>query len=295
MRILVLDTGRGIGPHKVALWRAQLGLEEHDEVRLLSWHPPAAPLPLETHLVCGPVLRLGREPQRWPVCDSDDVPGDAGPVAPHELSVTGAFELEEQLSEQEAEPGQAAAADRDGRHRDDTADATRTEAGPPEPQDLAVVATPEAPGTDRQPLDIAAGPTPSGPPRSLAHLPVYHPRRVRQAVRWRSRRLRRRTVRLASRQLRRARGRRNELRYLPSTAVSSALRLRSDGIAGEFALATVRSAAVADLVRTSDVVVPVDQRSLKTAWLLARRHRGPAVIATTAAAARAIALRRARS
>jgi hypothetical protein len=81
-------------------------------------------------------------------------------------------------------------------------------------------------------------------------------------------------------------------RHLPSTVVSSSLRPRKDAISWEFTLAATSSRTVNAVFATADVVVPVDQRSQKAAWILARRHAAPEVIVTLPAAARAVASRR---
>lgn len=297
MRVLVLDTGRGIGSDKVATWRSQLSLEDADELVLVSWFPPALPLPLSRHLVCGPVLRLGNEPADWPLQtvgpDREELPatgqaegGDSWGVADEAGNDSSgglnAVDLDEQLTEQEADPSQAAAADREP-WLGDGADGAAG-AGELGPEENGATSTPDAP---------------SVLPTNLSHLPVYDPRRVRQAVRWRRKWAQRRASRFASRQVRRAKklgsGARHPgdaARRLPSTVVSTGLRHRKDRIAWEFALASVRSRTVNDMVGTADVLVPVDARSQRAAWLLARRHGGPDVVVTLAAAARAVAARR---
>lgn len=299
MRVIVMDTGRGIGPDKVAMWRAHLGLGADDQLSLVSWFTPKATLPLFTHLVCGPVLRLGQEPQDWAVQDPEPEPTSEHEAQQSEASRpwTGAegmvdatsgglgiLELDQQLSEQEAGPAQAAAADQQPVSED---------------QDDDVNA-----GRDRR--SFAAGPVvaadrsaPTGAPvatsTDLSHLPVHDPSRLRQAVRWRRKRAQRRASRFASRQVRRARAFKDRNSHLPSVAVSRSLRGRKDAISWEFALAATGSRTVRQFFRTADVVVPVDGRSQKAAWLLARRYEGPHVVVTLPAAARLITLQRERS
>ncbi len=53
MKVLVLTSGRGTHPGLLATWREALGLVPEDELSVLSWHPPAARLPAEVH-VLGP-------------------------------------------------------------------------------------------------------------------------------------------------------------------------------------------------------------------------------------------------
>ncbi|MGC5583360.1 hypothetical protein [Ornithinimicrobium sp. W1665] len=317
MKVVVMDTGRGIDERKVALWRSHLGLGTTDELSLVSWFAPKVHLPLARTLVCGPVLRLGQEPTDWPVLPTgagpatDLVPSSAPEVGGAAGAVEGAAveeaagppsgglgvpELDEQLSEQEAGPVQAAAADQDpDRAEAEDGGGTYTTTGP-----RAATGSHETGPTEGQ--------EPTARSNDLSHLPVHHPRRLRQAVRWRSRRAQRRASRLVSAQVRRVkrvttrgaalpddwRKLPARARDLPSTSVRKALSERKDGISWEFALAATRSSAVGELFRSADLVVPVDERAQKAAWLLARRHRGPDVYVTLPSGARALAARRAR-
>jgi hypothetical protein len=291
MKVLVMDTGRGIGDEKVATWRAHLGLEAVDQLILVSWFPPRAkaPLPLTAHLVCGPVLRLGQEPVRWQVRSGDeardedrrsspasgtDVAGAADEATTDDVGGLGTSELDEQLTEQVAGASQAAAADEEAPQ---VGDARPRHSELSQPEGVAL------------PVDAPAA---KGSATNLSHLPVHHPRRVRQALRWRRKWAQRRARRLVSRQVRRVRSLTDGTRHLPSTVVSSSLRPRKDAISWEFTLAATSSRTVNAVFATADVVVPVDQRSQKAAWILARRHAAPEVIVTLPAAARAVASRR---
>ncbi|GGK67686.1 hypothetical protein [Ornithinimicrobium pekingense] len=299
MKVLVMDTGRGINAEKVGMWRAHLGLDEADQLILVSWFLPQGkvPLPVTAHLLCGPVLNLGQEAVLLPVqaARAEDPEDEAAPLPSGGTAAwTGAdeavtdtsgglspSELDEQLTEQEADPAQAAAADQDP--------ADQTEAEAPDQDGAPDVLADGAPAAQDPASGVAA---PGTRPTDLSHLPVHDLRRVRQAVRWRRKWAQRRASRFASRQVRRARSFADGSQHLPSTLVSSALRARKDAISWEYTLATTRSRTVNAAFATADVVVPVDQRSQKAAWLLARRHAGPDVIVTLPAAARAVAARR---
>jgi hypothetical protein len=252
MKVLVLDTGRGIGTVKVESWREHLGLKADDRLDLVSWFPPREILPLRRHLVCGPVLRLGHEPVDWAVAEASPArAATAGEVTGSQVE-PGVFGASEPTTEQDADQGYVEAADGGG----------------------------------------SAHPGLAQPPAATDSLPVYHPRRLRQAVRWRARRHVRRVGRLPSRVRKRAHQRLSQVRGLPDRAARSLLQRRGDGIAGGYVLATLGSRQVRRLFADADVVLPVDARSQKAAWLLARRYAGPDVLVTLPAARRALDARR---
>lgn len=252
MKVLVLDTGRGIGTPKVELWREHLALAADDQLDLVSWFPPREALPLRRHLVCGPVLRLGSAPVEWAVAAVSPALAASEPSGIDAQLETEALGASEPTTEQDADDAYVEAADR---------------GGPGQPE----VAEPATP---------------------TALLPLHHPRRLRQAVRWRARRDLRRARRLGSRVRKRAQKRISQARHLPDRAARSLLHRSGDGIAGGYVLATYGSRQVHDLFREADVVLPVDARSQKAAWLLARRHAGPEVLVTLPAAKRALDARR---
>ncbi|GAB47076.1 hypothetical protein [Mobilicoccus pelagius] len=121
----------------------------------------------------------------------------------------------------------------------------------------------------------------------LAALPRTHPRRVLAAVG-------RRTGRLTRPVTRRVFARTGHpLDVVSSSApLGQALRRRlavkSDGVATDFSIAVARSQEAAALTTWADVLVPVDLRSRKAAWVLARRVAGPAVPSDVTAAARVV-------
>jgi hypothetical protein len=91
---------------------------------------------------------------------------------------------------------------------------------------------------------------------------VWGPARVKAAVGWRVRRLRRHPVARRVRKL-----------VVPSGALS-------------FALTCLRQPSVIDLARTCDIIVAVDTPSHQAAWAIARKVPGPQVTAGIVAARR---------
>lgn len=123
----------------------------------------------------------------------------------------------------------------------------------------------------------------------VAHLPKQHPQRLAHGVRWRTNRVRLQVRGGYRRGRARARAAHRRGAQWPSQALRSLLRLRGSGIANEFALSVSRSRAAAEIFAGADVVVPVDDLSSRSAWILARRVEGPDVVVTFHAAARRIA------
>lgn len=112
----------------------------------------------------------------------------------------------------------------------------------------------------------AAEASPADLPRSLP--PVYHPRRVAKAVAWRARRIRKALRKPAL-----------VTRVRQSTKVRKVKnKLAPGGLATQYAIGCLRAAVVHDLVERADVVVAMDANTHRAAWLLARRHPGPAVV-----------------
>ncbi|MDO5628708.1 MAG: hypothetical protein Q4G43_10340 [Mobilicoccus sp.] len=114
---------------------------------------------------------------------------------------------------------------------------------------------------------------------STADLPRTDPRRLLAAARWRLRRLDRATARLQARTTDRLP---HPLDALSGSSplgqrARKALKVSSDGVATDFALAVARSAQAAELAAWADVLVPFDARSRKAAWVLAQRVEGPYV------------------
>lgn len=121
----------------------------------------------------------------------------------------------------------------------------------------------------------ASGPSPADNHSThLTHLPLYHPRRIRQAISWRIRRLRRsaqtsaRLVHISTPRLRKAR---------------SAI---TPGVSLAFATSCLRARTVHDMTRDADIVIALDAASHRGAWTLARRVPGPDVVVGVPAAKR---------
>ncbi len=124
---------------------------------------------------------------------------------------------------------------------------------------------------------------PLASPSSVWSLPRAHPRRLAAAA---ERRLRTADAAVERRLLpvmkRLPGGMTSPWELLSSTSpVARRIRrkagVKSDGIATDFAIAVARSRNVAGLIGWADLVVPIDPKSRKAAWILARRVPGPEV------------------
>lgn len=301
MKIVLMDTGRGNHVEVVQTWREKLGLRPEDTISLLSWQPPREPLPVLHHLVFGPVIQLRTAeprhsrtlfdlPEMPADIDASDMPGaqiaddraepDAGDAADPgaaEASL-GEADLAGQLSEQQVDHDLGLEDAVAGPGDDTTADA---EVGP---SSAELLGDETFLGDEAFDDEIAE----RRRSNTTAHLPLTDPKRVRQAVKWRANRARLRGRRVY-------RGARRRLRASDQRAARVARRLLGVGnsqIANSFALALSRSREAAGLFSGADVVVPMDARSQRGAWVLARRHEGPDVVVGFPAAVRAIERRR---
>jgi len=259
MKILILSTGRGLRPEYVAQLRTKLGLRHSDEMSLVAWQRSGSPLPLSRHLVVGPHLLAGgrgkdQEVERpsmvtalgdGPAVDEgppvdDGSAADEGVVlnAGTAVDVGSALEqvsaLDEALAPEEALVPQAAL---------------------PTSEPVSDAAT----ARDRQ-------------EQTMAMLPVWHPRRVRQAAGWRLRRLKR------------AASIRTRLRRNPQ--FRRARNLLSPGASLGFAASCLRAGSVRGMARDSDLVIALDTASHRGAWILAKRVPGPDVVVGIPAAQR---------
>jgi len=127
----------------------------------------------------------------------------------------------------------------------------------------------ESPG-DNTSLPKAAPATPQ--------LPTLHPRRMKQAVAWRIRRLKRaeRIRRLERAKRTQASSRLTGIRTHP---LFRKVRNRlSPGVSLGFAASCLRASMVHDLIRDADLVVALDAASQRGAWTLAQRVSGPEVV-----------------
>lgn len=124
----------------------------------------------------------------------------------------------------------------------------------------------------------------TGTVNATAHLPVLHPRRIRQAVAWRVRRLKKATrtrtsARLAGVQTH-PQFRRVRNRLTPGVSLS-------------FAASCLRAGKVHDMARDADLVVALDAASHRGAWTLAQKVAGPDVVIGVPAAKRLVEQRQA--
>jgi hypothetical protein len=125
------------------------------------------------------------------------------------------------------------------------------------------------------------GPAPAGNHSThLTHLPVYHPRRLRQAIAWRLRRLRRSAL---------SSGRLIEIRTHPR--FRKARNQMTPGVSLGFATSCLRARKVHEMTRDADIVIALDTASHRGAWTLARRVPGPDVVIGIPAAQRVLAQR----
>lgn len=127
----------------------------------------------------------------------------------------------------------------------------------------------ESPGENTSPTEAA----PATP-----QLPTLHPRRIRKAVAWRIRRLKRaeRIRRLKRAERTQASSRLTGIRTHP---LFRKVRNRlSPGVSLGFAASCLRAGKVHDLICDADLVVALDAASQRGAWTLAQRVSGPEVV-----------------
>lgn len=295
MKIVLLESGRGNQPEVIASWREKLDAIPQDSITLLSWYPPRAPLPVDRHVVFGPRLRLRTRARSGAVL-LDEIER----IARVEEQRRRQQALDRQAGVEPADALEAAeqAADEAEQRRQDEQDLAEQL-----PESMAGVSgqVPEVPIPDAAPADGGAaevvltddqiaeaqasategGPdvgtgTPPAPPDSILALPKHHPDRIKVALRWRARK----AVHTVKRSYPVRKGRVAAIRAV-------------GGIPSAFALAIAgwREAGVA--VGNADVVLSLDSRSQKAAWVLAQRVHGPAVVVSYPAAKRVLQRRRA--
>ncbi|WP_168583418.1 hypothetical protein [Gephyromycinifex aptenodytis] len=310
MKIVFMDTGRGTHRGAIDMWRAKLALEPQDTVSMLSWNVPREPLPITEHLVFGPKLRpLRSEPRRCRTAfglfdDSEvslseirlaeQVPQET--ASPREPGLAEE-ELATQLTEQNADEK---ATGRPEEAAEESVEAESTEAAAL-PSAEGSPTSPEEPDKPVDPVEeflVLDGEDFLGDEEfdeavlarrqrnRTAAMPVYHPARLRQAAKWRVNKARLLGKRAQSKL-------RRELKSSNAMPVQVAARLASDGVSAQFAAAAARSRHAKRVFAEADVVVPLDYRSQRAAWVLAQQVPGPDVIVGLPAAARVIADRRA--
>jgi len=137
----------------------------------------------------------------------------------------------------------------------------------------------QAPATAQTaPADI------SRPKVTTAHLPIIHPRRLRRAVAWRIRRLKR-TARTQVRQARKHAQAPSALGVVRKHPALRHVRRRLTlSVSLSYAATCLRSEKVHAMARDSDLVVALDAASQRGAWTLAQRVQGPAIVVGVPAA-----------
>jgi len=104
---------------------------------------------------------------------------------------------------------------------------------------------------------------------TATHLPVFHPRRLRQAIAWRVRRLKKAAWTQAPAGLAGVRA---------HPAFRKVRNRLSPGASVGFATSCLRSGKVHAMTRDADLVVALDAASQRGAWTLAQRVHGPDVV-----------------
>lgn len=225
MKIMLLSGGRRLTPDTIKEVASVLGSAGVDvEFSVASWLPPTRPLPVSQHLVIGPHVSMGRGTTMVATAPSRPI---AQP-SPQTLVV---------------------------------------DPGVPEPAPQEIVAGDDAPDVSSMADQAAASSEervaderPNAGPMSKRL--TWGPARVRAAVRWRWRRVRRHPV---VRRARRA--------LVPSSAIA-------------FAINSRHQLSLLEAARDADLVVALDSPAYPAAWVIAQRVRGPAVVAGAVAARR---------
>ncbi|MDN5791141.1 MAG: hypothetical protein L0H25_09780 [Micrococcales bacterium] len=266
MKVVLLTTLRAQRPSWFLQITEQLALADRPdaEVSVVSAHRPNWPLPASRHVLAGSRVSLRDTATSLRVAapaNTADLaaPTDAGPGDPTESS---------------GEPLADVLSDPVGESLTEAMTGSLTEDPSVPLEDAADPADEQVEDDDLAPVRPQAG--------SVLHLPVYHPRRMVKAASWRANKVRLTMKKHPGLARVRASTRLRKVR----TAVGSTI--LPGGISDAFALSCVRCDLVGELVGSADVVVALDASTHRAAWLLARRHPRPAVIAGTAAAKRVI-------
>lgn len=339
MKIVLLDTGRGVNPDTIRMWRENLQLTDDDTVALMAWQPPREPLPVTEHYVFGPRLDLRNSEPRH-VQTKDDIIGghdiDAVALADDDSTITegdpddaeiggddspmSESDLAGQLPEAVADTGDHSAHWESTEYGDDSDPVSGSDSvGGPDGRSGLAGSNGAGPDTSNRPevgpaglsasADSAVAATQGSPEPAIsptgtagssrvrtnsahlkvAHLPRTSPTRLKHAVTWRLKKAAktgRGTARTVKRSL--------KVGNNPvAKAAQQAMATRNGSISTQFAIALARSSEAAALFREADLVFPVDARSQRGAWLLARANAGPDVMVGYPAAIRALDRRRA--
>lgn len=321
MKIVLLDTGRGVNPDTIRMWRENLQLTDDDTVALMAWQPPREPLPVTEHYVFGPRLELRNTEPRHVQPAGDIIGGhdiDANSLASGDESDTAnavnmdnsdsdpdnaeiggedspmsESDLAGQLPEAVADTGDHSARWESREYGDDADDDAHDASHGSDAEVTAEDAVDRLVATSG---DASAEATPvAGPKRTnaahlkVAHLPRTDPARLKHALTWRVNKATKVGKRAVGSAKRRLKSGTNPV----AKAAQQAIATRNGSIATQFAIALARSSEAAALFREADLVFPVDARSQRGAWLLARANEGPDVMVGYPAAIRALERRRA--
>lgn len=230
MNIVLLSAAYPLQPSAVAAAHAELGLSHGDLLWMVSWRRPTGPLPVDRHLVLGPFGLFLRG------------------------AVTDVATTEPELLDESRAPADAT----------DLEEAFAQESLGPSPVSTVLATAGDGHDGDESQEDNTG---PAAEPAStslgdLSYLPHMHPRRLRQAVAWRTRRLRR-AVRVRAKRLVRTRA----ARFVLNLEVSVG-----------FAAACWRAPAVMELLEQADLVIALDVAAYRGAWVLTKRVAAPAVV-----------------
>lgn len=260
MNVVLVMGGRGLRPSWVPHALAELGVEPDEvELTLVTWHAPAASMPVAEHWVVG-----GEHPGRHPV---KELPrAAAGPRGSSQVPLVRGVGLPESAVPASEEQG------------------AETVPVVDEKSDGLLPAGSATRG--RPPTAV----TRQGRESSRASLRTLTPHRVRAALRWRARRVQRRVLGGAPGGPTRV-GRLIQ-RLLQSPRVKH---LQADRAATRFAVAAAGDREIRAAVARADVVVGVDGGSHRAVWLLARRVPGPDVVIGMPAGKRVLSERRRRA
>jgi hypothetical protein len=253
MKIVILSTGRGLRPEYIEEIRTKLGLLPSDGMSLVAWQRSGSLLPVDRHLVVGP-----------------------------HLLVSGGRGTDQKVQQPSLVlVGQTPAPDRGTTIED----GSTVEAGTPAEERTTVTDGSTAKDGSATGEDAPADSPVAGAAAASAHqkqaialLPVWHPRRVKEAAAWRARRLKRR-MSLRTRIRRNAQFRRVRRRLSPGASLG-------------FAASCLRAGMVHDMARGADLVIALDTPSHRGAWTLAKKVPGPAVVIGLPAAKRLLEERR---
>lgn len=273
MKVVLLESGRGNQAGVIAGWREKIGLTPDDSITLLSWYPPREQLPVDVHIVFGPKMRLRTKARSGAVL-LDEIRRIR--IAEEKRRREGGLDLDDAYDDEDRAKDEDDLAEQLPESMLGTAG---TSAGMSSGMSSGMSAGMSAGRTATPPAATTAVPKPAAakaPANAVLGLPKHHPDRIRAALRWRARAM-----------LYTAKG------SYPVRKGRAAVRRAMGGIPSEFALAMAGWKGATVVVGNADLVLSLDSRSQKAAWVLARRVHGPCVVVSYPAATRVLQQRRA--